>query len=494
MKQFTTERYKLVDIDLSLARSLAQKLHRKKEDIEFVRKFYASDKTDKSDKEKRTVVSYISTNTVDRDQEVLLPDGLRKDHYDASGGPVFWGHSYGDPQNVVGQNLWIKPDKDGKGLIAKTAFRDTQFADDVYRLFTEDIAGKGPVLKGWSVGFIPLDWEDGNGQKGSPRRTYKEWELLEYSAVPIPSNRESLTLMYEKGLLTSKQLQKDFEIETDKAETYECECIECGHKATFDEHCKDVKCPECGGEMRRAERPGPGRNIDIEVEKAGTDDEIEIVHKPETTDDYHRIPVSEGHEKHKIRTMTVAAKEGIKGLYCVDCKKIITYLFDKDKWTMEEARTWVDEHKDVIPEEMKLIGDLTDEVIDEDLKIDSHADHEEFKSLVKEIREEIADLKEGRVLSSKNRTLVKETIDALTDLKSRLEELYHATEPSQQDDEKHIDIDVEPSGTEIEIETPSDMHAVIDEIIKEALSGESLRKTIRKTIDVERKKLLGIVE
>ena len=41
---------------------------------------------------------------------------------------------------------------------------------------------------------------------------------------------------------------------------YTCECIKCGHKIETDEHCKDLKCSECGGQMRRAERPGPGQD------------------------------------------------------------------------------------------------------------------------------------------------------------------------------------------------------------------------------------------
>jgi len=39
---------------------------------------------------------------------------------------------------------------------------------------------------------------------------------------------------------------------------YECECIDCGHQMTTTEHCRDIECSECGGEMRRVERPGPG--------------------------------------------------------------------------------------------------------------------------------------------------------------------------------------------------------------------------------------------
>jgi len=43
------------------------------------------------------------------------------------------------------------------------------------------------------------------------------------------------------------------------AEQYECECVDCGHAITTEEHCKDLKCEKCGGQMRRKERPGPGK-------------------------------------------------------------------------------------------------------------------------------------------------------------------------------------------------------------------------------------------
>jgi len=41
---------------------------------------------------------------------------------------------------------------------------------------------------------------------------------------------------------------------------YDCECIKCGHTMQSDKHCKDIECPKCGGQMRRKERPGPGRS------------------------------------------------------------------------------------------------------------------------------------------------------------------------------------------------------------------------------------------
>jgi len=44
------------------------------------------------------------------------------------------------------------------------------------------------------------------------------------------------------------------------AETFKCECIKCGYKMESEKHCKDIKCPKCGGQMRREERPGPGQD------------------------------------------------------------------------------------------------------------------------------------------------------------------------------------------------------------------------------------------
>lgn len=42
-------------------------------------------------------------------------------------------------------------------------------------------------------------------------------------------------------------------------QTYQCECLSCGHTMESEKHCRDIKCPKCGGTMRRAERPGPGQ-------------------------------------------------------------------------------------------------------------------------------------------------------------------------------------------------------------------------------------------
>jgi predicted RNA-binding Zn-ribbon protein involved in translation (DUF1610 family) len=99
-------------------------------------------------------------------------------------------------------------------------------------------------------------------------------------------------------------------------------------------------------------------NSEVKVEKVESsseesstaEEEKETVTKPEVTENYIRIPVSgeEGkHDGHKIRTIDISKEKGIKALYCVDCKKNITYLFDKEKWTMDTAQEWMAGHKDI---------------------------------------------------------------------------------------------------------------------------------------------------
>jgi len=71
------------------------------------------------------------------------------------------------------------------------------------------------------------------------------------------------------------------------------------------------------------------------------------VTKPEETDEFIRIPVDRGdHEGHRIRTIDISEKEGIKAIYCGTDKVVMTYLFRKDHdWTLEKARAWIKQHK-----------------------------------------------------------------------------------------------------------------------------------------------------
>lgn len=364
IKDFVTERLKLKDVYPDRAKAVAEESGIDIDDLELIRKGIVAEKA-QVDKAERSVTSYINTAAKDRDNEVILPKGVVLTHYRKN--PVVpYGHDYrGLP---VAKNIWIK--KDDKGLLAKTVFLDHAFAEDVYRLYSESVAGTGPAMKAWSIGFIPLKWEDSKvdednqpkrGERDTnPKRTYKKWELLEYSAVMIPSNPEALTQMVEKGLIKSDKLKKeieDFIIETeeeDEVKGKERKVTIMTEEEILSEIIKaeqitEEVCPKCEGSCARdsegyycehcewVEHDEPEKNP-IPILKR-------LITKPEEIGDNIYIPAKgqEGkHRGHKIRWITVSAKKGIRGIYCIDDKIIITYVFDKKKgWTVAKALKWM---------------------------------------------------------------------------------------------------------------------------------------------------------
>ena len=156
------------------------------------------------DEKERSVTAYISTKGRDRMDEVLEPAGVRTDKY-LKNPIVLFAHDYQSPP--IGKALWLKTNT--KGIISKVQFANTEFANEIFNLY------KDGFMKAFSVGFIPEEWEDGDGKK-SPSRTYKKWELLEYSAVPVPANGDALTLAMQKGVLKNETLKEMFGLKKDE--------------------------------------------------------------------------------------------------------------------------------------------------------------------------------------------------------------------------------------------------------------------------------------
>jgi len=158
------------------------------------------------DEKERTITAFISTEALDRQGDIMRASGAQLAAYKKNP-VVLWAHNYATPP--IGRNLWIKKVKDKPGLLAKTQFADTEFADEIFRLY------QGKFLNAWSVGFMPLESkeidEDSSPSRG---RDIGKWELLEYSAVPVPANPEALQLAMQKGIIgetLAKQLGMEVE-------------------------------------------------------------------------------------------------------------------------------------------------------------------------------------------------------------------------------------------------------------------------------------------
>lgn len=358
-----TQHMKLKDVFPNFS-DIAQRYGIAKDKAEFIRKGYTPDEIKFVDGEK-AVVSYISTATIDRDAEVTLPEGGIMDNYKENP-VVMFGHDY---KNLpIGKCDSLK--LDSKGWQAKTIYANTPKATEIYEYRRAGF----PLAE--SIGFIPIEslsqGDSGfdelakdlvkrgafkRGDISKIRRIYSKWLMLEYSDVPIPSNPEALAIAIAKGLILPA-VEKDI--------------------------------------------PKEGTNIP------------NLVTKPEETEGTIRIPVDTGnHEGHRIRTITISDKEGIKALYCGTDKVVMTYLFDKSKdWDMAKAKDWVKEHEKKSLDELLGRTSLSqDEIKDEldYLKTILKDMSDETKKLAKELAAEIMRVTGGDI-PDKDKPTVKEIL------------------------------------------------------------------------------------
>lgn len=146
----------------------------------------------------------ISTENPDRDGDVIL----------ASGGD--FGNFLKNPVVLYAHNYWDLPvakaleveKLSGLGVRARFQFpewNESENADTVRRLWA------GGFLNATSIGFIPKKWEPRKTPEGEAlERGYliTEWELLEFSIVPVPANQDALRLAVKA--MTPVVVEKSF--------------------------------------------------------------------------------------------------------------------------------------------------------------------------------------------------------------------------------------------------------------------------------------------
>lgn len=157
------------------------------------------------DEKEMTLTAYVSTDTVDRMGDILDPAGVDLGNYKKNP-VVLWAHDY--TKLPIGKAQWIK--RDGNGILSKVKFASHEFAQEVFQLYKEGF------LKAFSVGFIPKEWEDKENKKGAMNRVYTKWEMLEYSAVPVPANPDAVALALSKGLIKNADLKAMLEVKNDE--------------------------------------------------------------------------------------------------------------------------------------------------------------------------------------------------------------------------------------------------------------------------------------
>jgi HK97 family phage prohead protease len=127
------------------------------------------------------VLEFIgSDNTVDRYNEVVQPTAWG-DMKNFRANPVIPDcHDYSSVLKILGRADSVEV-RDGK-LVNNVRFcLDNPMGNIAYKM------AKAGFIKSQSVGFIPMEWTNGNAA-GQPDRTYTKCELMEISLVVVPAN------------------------------------------------------------------------------------------------------------------------------------------------------------------------------------------------------------------------------------------------------------------------------------------------------------------
>ena len=174
----------------------------------------------------RTAIQYFTTRTLDRDNEILLPQGADMSQFRASNMQVFWNHDY---HQLIGSDTAIK--RDAFGWKAWTQY--AEHADPSARAnLVWELKQQGH-LKTNSVGFAVLetadksqstwkpltdklmaDWEEFTPKvRDNTARIITKFMVLEHSDVGLPSNIDSQVIAVAKNHASDADIEKMFNID-----------------------------------------------------------------------------------------------------------------------------------------------------------------------------------------------------------------------------------------------------------------------------------------
>jgi len=213
-----------------------------------------------------TFAGYASTATLDRDGEIILPEAFRSSLPEYLKNPVVMaGHQKTGPHGellVVGKVTETKIDS--YGFFVRGEFAPTKLGQE-YRLLM-----KRGFAAGLSVGFLPKFWQDTKNEDGSwGPRVHTDVELLEISAVAIPSNRDSLMTIVDNGSLSGREFAAEM---SRRGESLDLEIV----KGLI----KSLPNPEPGPAAGRPQPPDGGDDrdqISLRTVVARVDDVLSLV-------------------------------------------------------------------------------------------------------------------------------------------------------------------------------------------------------------------------
>jgi hypothetical protein len=183
------------------------------------------------DEGETAIVGVISDLRKDRDDEVILPEGMDDSNYS---GVVLWQHDYWREDIPHARSMWRQLDPKGAPyqVIAKTQYlgdlSDLGFKVYEYRkaehpmgqsigFRSVESVGKGEtgyedIYADWKIRVKAMLKEKGiratSAELREPYRFFTKWELWEYSDVFIGSNPDALQIAVSKGIISNEQAKE----------------------------------------------------------------------------------------------------------------------------------------------------------------------------------------------------------------------------------------------------------------------------------------------
>ena len=146
----------------------------------------------------------ITSETIDRDGEVLIPQGMNSQDFDRN--PVlFWNHDYGQP---VGKCLSLK--RGDRSIVGEFTFarKPDGYSGEFFPEVAAALVGQG-IVQGVSIGYVPepdgirrATDIDKKKYGGDVQTIYSRWKLLEVSLAPLQANPDALITAIKKGIVS----------------------------------------------------------------------------------------------------------------------------------------------------------------------------------------------------------------------------------------------------------------------------------------------------
>jgi len=166
----------------------------KKEDDEYTLVKFADTTIKAVEGDENSLEFIVSDGSVDADRDTLSPDGWDLKRFKKNP-VVLFGHSHYSLPIARATKTWI----DGGQLRSIAKFPTAEEVTEEGAKFPQTVLQmyKSGYLNSVSVGFMPKDWTYNEDRQGYD---FVKQEMLEFSAVPVPSNPNALVQARSAGI------------------------------------------------------------------------------------------------------------------------------------------------------------------------------------------------------------------------------------------------------------------------------------------------------